>query len=368
MTLLPVNARFVDESDRPSSRTEPWPALLVRREEIEAHAQRLADLAWPAGGRRRSLIVHPDSPEDTLGFTPGIRVALEVLLPGERSDTVQELGGVVGFCIRGQGESLVADRVLPFSLHDVWSIPSMAPYAHVNTSDELQVRLMFSMEALLEGLHVPLIGDADLASMGFAADASRRNRDPLADEVFRLDDPSATVRSYEALVDPLLVPQTPALWKFEAVRHWLAPQSDLGAAYEGRMVALLAHASNNHTLGTTRALSAMFGVIPPHVRHTPHRHTATSVVYHFGGSGHSVIGGRRVEWAKGDLMLGAPGLAVHFHACGPEMDWAMIVQDNALQLAMDTEIWQEDLGQPPILIGSHQGYRTNRSDLQALTG
>ncbi len=41
----------------------------------------------------------------------------------------------------------------------------------------------------------------------------------------------------------------------------------------------------------------------------------------------------------------------------------MIVQDNALQLAMDNEFWQEDLKQPPILIGSHQGYRTNRNEL-----
>ena len=367
MSQGPVSARFVDDLERPQPKAKPWPALLVKRAELEAQIERLGALPWPAGGRRRVLISHPDAPADAPGFTPSVRVALEVLKPGERSTPVAHLGGVVGFCIRGTGQVRVADRQMAFDLHDVWSIPSLAPYQHVNDTDETQVRLMYTHETLLEQMRVPLMGDGDLSSMTFARSPWTEDRDPLADEVFPLSDPAATIRAYEALVDPRLSAQTPALWKLAEVRAWLDPQDSLGDAYSGRMVALLAHVSNERTLSTTPTLSAMYGAIPPHVSHKPHRHTATSIVYHFGGGGHSVIGGRKVTWETGDLMLGAPGMAVHFHACGPIADMAMVVQDNALHLAMDTEIWQEDLREAPILIGSHAGYRTNRSALEANT-
>src|SRR5579883_3312291 len=135
MSVAPESAVFVDELQTAPPRTEPWPALLVRREELAAQAERLAELPWPEGGRRRTLIVHPLSPPDAPGFTPGVRVALEALRPGERSSVARHLGGVIGFSIAGRGQALVGDRSLPFDRYDVWSIPSWAPYAHVNTGD-----------------------------------------------------------------------------------------------------------------------------------------------------------------------------------------------------------------------------------------
>lgn len=365
MSQEPVSARFIDDLDTPETNITPWPALLVRRAEIDAQVDRLAALPWPAGGRRRVLISHPDAPDDAPGFTPSVRVALEVLLPGERSAPIAQLGGIVGFCIRGSGQVAVADRLIDFDIHDVWSIPSLGPYQHINDTHEIQVRLMYTHEALLDQMRVPMVGEGDLTSMSFTGSPWTTNRDPLADEVFPTSDPTATIRPYEALVDPRLSAQTPAIWKFDEVRRWLEPQDSLGEAYSGRMVAVLAHTSNERTMSTTPTLSAMYGSIPPNVSHKPHKHTATSIVYHFGGGGHSVIGGRKVVWENGDLMLGAPGLAVHFHACGPVPDRAMVVQDNALHLAMDTEIWVEDLRDKPILIGSHSGYQTNKARLEA---
>ena len=361
----PLSARFIDDIAPRHVSVEPWPAVLVRRAEIDAQIERLSQLHLAERERRRVIISHPDAPADTPGFTPSVRVALEVLLPGERTPPIAQLGAVVGFCIRGGGNAIIADRTMTFGLHDVWSMPSLAPHQHVNDSDEVQVRLMYSHEALLEQMRVPLQGDGDMRAMSFDGSPWRSVRDPLCDEAIALDDPNATVRSYEALVDPRVSAQTPAIWRFAEVRPLLEPQNALGGAYNGRSVAVLAHAANDRNMGTTPTLSAMYGAIPPNLSHKPHLHTATSIVYHFGGAGHSVIGGRRVEWAAGDLMLGAPGLVVHFHGSGAETDWAMVVQDNALHLSMDTEAWQEDLKQPPILIGSHAGYITNRASLEA---
>jgi gentisate 1,2-dioxygenase len=363
MALEPESARFVDDFDVVAAESEPWPALMVRRAEIEAQIERLADLERPESGLRRTHIVHPNS-SIGLGFSPAIRVSLEVLKPGEVTEPTQHLGASVGFPIFGSGVAQVADIELAFEQYDTLSIPSLAPYQYCNNSNELQARLTYSTTPVLEMLGVAHgVADPDMGSMSYDAEIIRE-RDPSADEVVELPGGGATVRSYEALVDPDTGAQTPEHWSWATVQEWLGPHIKLGDAYEGRMVAVLAHRANERNLGTTPTLSAMYGTMPPRFTMPAHRHSAASIVYHFGGSGHSVVGGRKFEWHAGDLMWGAPGMAIHFHASHDEQDWAMIVQDNALQLAMDNEFWQENLKQPPILIGSHQGYRTNRNQLE----
>jgi gentisate 1,2-dioxygenase len=241
----------------------------------------------------------------------------------------------------------------------------MAPYSYRNESSAVHARLVYSSVPLLEQIGVAhMLDHPELDFLSYATPRERTGVDPLADEVVQLKSPAATLRSYEALVNPDLGDQRPTLWTWEEAHAWLNPQADLGQAYTGRPVAVLVHSANARVLGTTPTLSAMYGTMPPNFRMTPHRHSAASIVYHFGGGGHSVVGGRRFEWKAGDLMWGAPGMAIHFHVSGDEQDLALIVQDNALQLAMDNEFWQENLSDPPILIGSHDGYRTNRGELQ----
>jgi gentisate 1,2-dioxygenase len=368
MSQAPESARFVDAAESTQTRDEPWPTLMVRREEIDAQIQRLADLPRPESGLRRCHIVHPNATAPGLGFSPGMRVSLEVLRPGESTEPVLHLGAVMGFSIHGSGSVQVGDVEMSFEQYDTWSIPSFCPYQHRNDTDEMQARLTYSTIPVLEMLGVSLdIEDPDLNSVSFSSTLPRE-RDPLATELFQLPDRAATLRSYEALVDPDTGEQIPAHWSWAEVKEWLSPQARHGNAYEGRPVAMLVHEANDRTVGTTPTLSACYGTGPPGYTMTPHRHSAASIVYHFGGSGRSVVGGRKFEWHHGDLMWGAPGMAIHYHAVGEEHDWALIVQDNALQLAMDNEFWQENLKMDPILIGSHQGYRTNRQQLEMSDG
>src|SRR5262245_8077909 len=105
--MTPDSARFVDQSGATSKPIDLWPALVIARADIEAEVERLARLPRPANGRRHSLIVHPSAQEPGLGLAPGIRVTLEVLLPGERTEPVRHNSTVVSFCIRGRGASVV---------------------------------------------------------------------------------------------------------------------------------------------------------------------------------------------------------------------------------------------------------------------
>jgi hypothetical protein len=51
---------------------------------------------------------------------------------------------------------------------------------------------------------------------------------------------------------------------------------------------------------------------------------------------------------------------VHNHASGDADVYELTVQDSPLNLSMDSLLWQEDLKRPPVLIGSHTGWSTNR--------
>ena len=75
---------FRDRTGTAPSALDLWPPVVITKEQIDAEIERLASLPRPANGRRRAIIVHP---RNTLsdGLAPGIQVAIDVLLPGERT-------------------------------------------------------------------------------------------------------------------------------------------------------------------------------------------------------------------------------------------------------------------------------------------
>ena len=62
-------------------------------------------------------------------------------------------------------------------------------------------------------------------------------------------------------------------------------------------------------------------------------------------------------------MLTAPGWVIHHHASGPdERVYELTVQDQPLNIAMESLLWQEDLKRPPRVLGAEPGFATNRTD------
>src|SRR5215813_14950677 len=156
-------AKFLDRTGATAPKLNLWPAVVIPREEIEAEVERLASLAPPATGRRTSLIVHPYAEEPGLGLAPGIRVALNVLKPGEQTKPIRHNSTQIDFCIRGGGTAVVRGKRIDFAQYDVWNTPSMALYWYVNDGADLQVRLTYSNAAPLEKMNVHVVED-DLAS------------------------------------------------------------------------------------------------------------------------------------------------------------------------------------------------------------
>jgi gentisate 1,2-dioxygenase len=65
-------------------------------------------------------------------------------------------------------------------------------------------------------------------------------------------------------------------------------------------------------------------------------------------------------------MLSAPGWAVHNHAShDTDQVYELTVQDQPLNIFMESLLWQEDMHHPAALLGSQAGFTTNRDKAAA---
>ena len=73
-----------------------------------------------------------------------------------------------------------------------------------------------------------------------------------------------------------------------------------------------------------------------------------------------MVDGKKYTWKSGDLMLTAPGWAVHNHSSNDESVYELTIQDSPLNIAMGSLLWQEDLKHPMEALGATGGFSTNR--------
>jgi gentisate 1,2-dioxygenase len=355
---------FEPVADTPHDQLDLWPSIIIPKEAIDAEIERLASGPRPADGWRRSLIRHPNSTGAGPGLAPGIRVTLEVLLPGESTPLIRHNSTQVVFCIAGRGRVLIDGRARNFAQYDVWVTPSMATYLHANDTDEIQVRIVYSNAALLEKINVHYVDQnpPEKPAEVVEGEASLEAVGTPFEQLFQVaeDDMDLWLMSYERLVSPP-VQESPALmWPWHLVKPELDKLHALGASYKGRRLYLLYNPATGRTNGTTYNFFATMTIRPAGIVDRPHRHTAAAINYYFRGSGHSVVGGKVYQWKAGDLMLSAPGWAVHNHVSHDEDVYELTIQDSPLHLSMDSLLWQENMKGDPILIGSHHGWNTNR--------
>jgi len=359
---------FIDRSGQPAQDANTyWPPIIVTKEQIDAEVERLASGPVPNNGRRESLIVHPLAEANSPGMAPGIQMKLSVLKPGERSRPFRHNATEVNFCIRGGGHAVVDGRTIGFEQYDVWNHPSYANYFHVNDTQDLQVRFTYSNVPLLQHMQVYLPEDepkADIAPVedpAHADDPTRRN--PFG--MFAINDDGGLLMPYETLINPSAVSSKALHFSWKKVKPELDKLEALGKSYVGRRLYMYYNPVTGRTNGITPNFFATMTIRPPKIVDKPHRHVSAAINYYFSGTGYSTVAGNRYEWKAGDLMLSAPGWAVHNHASYDDYVYELTVQDQPLNIYMESLLWQEDLKHPAIVLGTHEGFETNRKKIAA---
>jgi gentisate 1,2-dioxygenase len=331
--LKDVDAKLVEKSGRQSPDThiwgdhslDLWEPFIVRKDAIESEAERLAGIAAPNNGVRRTYFVHPRAEEGTLSFTPGISCSLDVLNPGEETAFVRQNASVIDFPIQGGGKVLMGEQSFAFNQYDLLTVPSMAKdYDVTDTAEEA--------------------GEAPKSPYG----------------TFQLTDDGAYLKPYEELINPQPIEIKPHQWPWDRVKAELDKLAALGSKYKGRRLYLLYDPTTGRTNGTNPNFFSCITIRPAGIVDRPHRHASAAINYYFGGEGHSVVQGKRYEWKAGDLMLSAPGWAIHNHASDVGPVYEMTIQDMPFMINADSLLWQEDLKGQISLLGSHAGFETNR--------
>jgi gentisate 1,2-dioxygenase len=359
---------FVDASGALPQREPAWEPVVITRAQIDAEVARLAALPRPSNGRRRAFFRHPMNRRSN-GLAPGIDVALDVLLPGEQTSPVRQNSTQVNFVIRGEGESEIGGQRRHTALHDVWNTPSMRIFWHRNTGTDVYARLTYSNGALLEMMNIHVVEEAPEPVQ---ADARAEQHDSAPDSrrqspygTFQLSEGGAWLMPYERLINPPAVTSPALYWPWQDVKAHLSKLEALGKDYIGRRLYLLYNPMTGRTNGTTPSFFATMTVRPANIVDRPHRHSSAAVNYYFSGSGRSTVEGKVYQWQAGDLMLSAPGWAVHNHASHGERVYELTVQDQPLNIAMESLLWQESLKEPPALLGAQAGFETNRAAVLA---
>ena len=367
--MADLQVKLIDNSGVTTPKLDLWPSVIIPKAQIEAEIERLAGLPAPENGRRSALVVHPLAEAPGLGLAPGIQVSINELKPGERTKPIRHNSTQVNFCIRGRGHSIINGKRITFELQDVWNTPSMAVYSHVNDSDKLQVRLTYSNAALLEKMNAHIVEEdppvVDSVSPPTKPDKEQNENAVNPFGTFSISDDGAHLMPYEKLINPDMVPSTPLHWQWKVVKEHLDKLQALGKSYIGRRLYLLFNPATGRTNGTTHNFFATMCLRPPGIVDRPHRHTAAAINYYFSGKGYSVVEGKRFEWQAGDLMLSAPGWAVHNHASYDEPVYELTIQDSPLNIAMESLLWQENMKQPLAKLGSQEGFATNRANVSA---
>ena len=352
---------FIDRSGQSYRPQKLSDAILIKKQHLDEEIARLASLPAPANGRRESVIANPLAGAGD-GLANGIGVSLCVLKPGERTKVIRHNSSHIDFCIRGGGTALVQGSEFKFSQYDAWTTPGWSTYEIENDTNDLQVRLCYTNAPLLEKLAVHVVEEEpelreEEEETKSASDPSKIS--PFG--TFQLTPEGAWLMPYEKLINPDHIEVKPLFWPWAKVKTELDRLRALGKDYVGRRLYLFFDPSTGRTNGTTHTFFATITTRPANIVDKPHRHSSAAINYYFAGSGYSTVGGKRYDWSAGDLMLSAPGWAVHNHASNNEDVYELTVQDQPLHLALGSLLWQEDLREAPRLLGTNAGFTTNRS-------
>ncbi|MGG1658141.1 cupin domain-containing protein [Brevibacillus sp. NRS-1366] len=141
----------------------------------------------------------------------------------------------------------------------------------------------------------------------------------------------------------------PGIWKWKDILPRLMESKDSGHSLtKGRGEVSLIHKDTGELCGVSPTMNVAIQVLKPGFHNEPHRHTNVALFIVFEGQGYSMVGGEKIEWEKGDLVV-APAWATHEHCNTSETEDAILItiQDVPLVTHMGVMFLEEPIGDQP---------------------
>lgn len=281
------------------------------REKLE-RAQRLIPIE--KGGDRRSMEVVNPALKAHHATTHTIGAALQIVKPGECPPPHRHAAAAIRFFLEGEGAYTTVDgeKLLMFR-GDLVLTPSGCWHEHGNEGTEPVI--------WLDALDYPL---ANLLQQGYFEGSAADHRQ-LEYQIGHTARRVGLTRPAWERRDAT-VPRVTYRWA-ETAASLEALRGESCSPYDGVYLEYVNPYNEGPVLPT---MSCFIQLLRPGEHTAAHRETTSTVYFVFEGGGHSVIGGEKFEWSKGDFFL-VPPWAYHEHANGPNTDSILFsVSDKAV--------------------------------------
>jgi len=269
--------------------------------DVRPHAMRAAELVGTEQAERRVLrLTNPELPGVSASNT--LVANIQIVMPGEIARAHRHSASALRLIIEGQGGYTVVngDRI-PMHPGDLVLTPNWTWHDHANDTEAPMI--------WLDGLDTPLVR---MLEAGFYEEFGQE-RQPIG------AGPDPSVAKYGAGgLRPAWEAGTAAryspLWHYplsqaRAALERLAAE-DSGSPFDG----VILEYTNPLTGGSAMPTIACYIQLLHPGQHTQaHRHTCCTNYHVIEGSGHSIVGGQRLDWEDKDVFT-IPTWTLHEHA------------------------------------------------------
>jgi gentisate 1,2-dioxygenase len=293
-----------------ANKIEPWQPqsssvpIVWQYERLRDHVLRALDLVTPEQAGRRVVYLANPGRRDVTAAVGWLYSGIQVMAPGELASSHRHSASALRFIMEGSGAYTNVDgQTITLGRNDFVLTPNGTWHEHgvaedgtiCTWQDGLDIPLMNALDANFYEVHPDLqqaVGlpiDSSSATWGHAA------LRPAGENWSKRYSPLLKYEwapTYQALLD-------------------LARVSD-GSPYDGIHLDYVNPATGGPPMAT---LGASMQLLRPGEHSKAHREVGSFVYQCAKGSGHSIVGGRRLDWQERDIFV-VPSWMWHEHANG----------------------------------------------------
>ncbi len=319
-----------------ANKIEPWQPksqsvpVVWRYKDLRSHVLRSVDLVTPEKAGRRVIYLNNPGRTDVHAAVGWLYAGLQVMNPGEKAGAHRHSASAVRFIMEGTGAYTVVDgHKMTLGRNDFVLTPNGTWHEHAVASDGTPCIWQ-------DGLDIPFVNAMEANFYEVHPNGTEPVAHPVDDVTKTWGNPGLTPSAV-----PWSKPYSP-MYKYE----WAATYSALlnyaavsdGSPFDGILLDYVNPVTNGPVMPTMGASMQMLRA----GEHTlAHRHTGSFLYHCAKGAGHSIINGKRYDWAERDIFC-VPSWAWHEHVNGSASEDAVLFCLSDLPVMRALGLYREE--------------------------